>query len=177
MASNFPEKAKLVQTVILDVDGVLTDGKLICSPEGEMWRNMNAKDGYALQAVIRSGLQLVIMTSGSGHGVLKKLETFGVRLIFEGVRHKQEELLRFAENEQVDLGKALFIGDDIPDYTAMMACGTRCCPADAVPEIKDICDYVSRRNGGEGCVRDILEKVLRYQDKWFRPETRTAKEE
>jgi len=169
MALTFPEKARRVEAVILDVDGVLTDGKLICSPEGDIWRNMNAKDGYALQATLRSGIKLAIITSGSGHGVLKKLESFGVTLIYEGIWQKEEELHKFAASQEVDLERALFIGDDIPDYDAMMACGTRCCPADAVPEIKGICDYVSNQGGGEGCVRDILERVLRYQDKWFRP--------
>ena len=164
----FSEKAKLVTSIILDVDGVLTDGKLICSPEGDIWRNMNAKDGYALQAVMKNGMDLAIITSGSGHGVLKKLEAFGVTLIYEGVWKKKDHLLKFAREKEIGLERALFIGDDIPDHDAMLACGTCCCPADAVSEIQAIADYVSPLKGGEGCVRDILEKVLRYQGRWFK---------
>jgi 3-deoxy-D-manno-octulosonate 8-phosphate phosphatase (KDO 8-P phosphatase) len=169
MEETFARKAEKVEAIVLDVDGVLTDGRLICSPEGDIWRNMNAKDGYALQAIIRSGIKLAIITSGSGHGVLKKLESFGVTLIYEGIWQKKDELLKFAEENSVNLDRTLFIGDDIPDYAAMSICGLSGCPADAVPEIKAMADYISPFGGGKGCVRDILEKVLRVQEKWFKP--------
>ena len=165
---SFSEKAKEVTSIILDVDGVLTDGKLICAPDGSIWRNMNAKDGYALQSAIKGGLLLAIITSGKDHGVLKKLEHFGVKLIYENVWAKKKQILTFAEEQQVDLKNALYVGDDIPDHGPMMECGLKCCPADAVHEIIEIADYVSPYKGGEGCVRDIIEQVLSVQGKWFK---------
>ena len=163
------DQLKDIDTIVLDVDGVLTDGKLICTPEGEIWRNMQAKDGYAIQSWLKSGHKLVIITNGGKHGVLKKLEHFGVSLIFHDVRDKGKVLLEFAEANKVDLQKTLFIGDDIPDYTAMKLCGISCCPADAMSEIKAISTYISPIKGGKGCVREVIEKVLRIQDKWFQP--------
>lgn len=166
----FQEKAKNIETIIMDVDGVLTDGKLICSPEGHIWRNMNAKDGFALQAAIKGGLTLAIITSGRQHGVLKKLEAFGVKLIYENVWEKKQQVFDFATEHNRDLDKTLFLGDDLPDHPAMLACGSRACPADAVPDIRAISDYVSPLAGGKGCVRDILELVLKVQDKWSIPQ-------
>jgi len=166
----FQEKAKRVNCFVLDVDGVLTDGKLICAPDGAIWRNMNAKDGYALQSLMRNGFKLAIITSGKDHGVLEKLKAFGVELIYENVWEKTKQLNDFADEKNVDLERTVFIGDDIPDHGPMMACGVRCCPADAVPEIRAISDYVSTMKGGEGCVRDIIEIILRYQNKWFKPQ-------
>lgn len=166
---SFEEKAKEVNCIILDVDGVLTDGKLLCAPDGAIWRNMNAKDGYALQAALRAGIRLAIITSGKEHGVLRKLADFGVTVIFENVWQKREQVLEYANSHSVDLERALFIGDDLPDYEAMLACGVRCCPADAVAEIAGICDFVSSYQGGEGCVREIFEQVLKAQGKWFNP--------
>jgi len=166
----FQEKAKQVNSFILDVDGVLTDGKLICAPDGAIWRNMNAKDGYALQALIRNGFKLAIITSGKDHGVLRKLEAFGVELIYENVWEKKKQLFKFAEDKQVDLTKAVYIGDDIPDHECMLLCGVSCCPSDAATEIIAIADYVSTMKGGEGCVREIIETILRLQNKWFKPQ-------
>ncbi len=165
----FQDKAKKIDTIIMDVDGVLTDGKLICSPEGDIWRNMNAKDGFALQAALKGGMRLAIITSGRQHGVLKKLEAFGVQLIYENVWEKKQQVLDFAKEHDCDLSKALFLGDDLPDHPAMLACGVRACPADAVADIRAISDYVSPLGGGKGCVRDILERVLKIQDKWKIP--------
>lgn len=164
------EKLAQINTIVLDVDGVLTDGKLICTPEGEIWRNMQAKDGYALQSWLKSGGKMAIISSGGQHGVLKKLEFFGVTLIFHSVKDKAAKLKAFAEEHQVDLDKTLFMGDDIPDYAPMKMCGVSACPKDAVHEIKELADIISTKKGGKGCVREVIEKVMRVQGKWFKPE-------
>ncbi len=164
------DKLKEIETIILDVDGVLTDGKLICTPEGEIWRNMQAKDGYALQSWIKKGHKIAIITSGGKHGVLEKLKYFGVSLIYHDVRNKGKVLLEFAKDNNIILKQTLFMGDDIPDYEAMLMCGMSSCPADSVPEIKSIVDYISPLDGGKGCVRDVIEKALKAKDEWFKPE-------
>ncbi|MEZ5003996.1 MAG: HAD hydrolase family protein [Chitinophagales bacterium] len=163
------DKLKEVNTIVLDVDGVLTDGSLICAPDGEIWRNMHAQDGYALQAWLKSGGKMALITSGGRHGVLKKLEQFGVTLVYHDVRKKEEVLTEFVSDYKISLAQTLYMGDDIPDYKAMRLCGVRCCPANAAHEIKSIVDYISPLNGGKGCVRDVIEKTLRVQDKWFKP--------
>lgn len=165
----FREKASEIECFVLDVDGVLTDGRLLCAPDGAIWRNMHARDGYALQVLLKKGYTLAIITSGRDHGVLKKLESYGVTLIYEDVWEKKGQLLRFAADKGVDPAKTLFIGDDVPDLPAMMLCGLRCCPADAAAEVWQVCDYVSPFRGGEGCVRDIAEQVLRIRGHWEIP--------
>lgn len=163
------EKLKNIKCIILDVDGVLTDGSLICTPDGEIWRNMNAKDGYAIQAILKAGLKLAILTSGSGLGVLEKLQQFGVNLIFNNAHNKENVLKQFVEDSNLEYNQLLYVGDDIPDYGVMKMCGLSCCPNDAVDEIKVISDYISPINGGQGAVRDITELVLKTQGKWFKP--------
>lgn len=163
------DKLKNINTIVLDVDGVLTDGKLICAPDGEIWRNMHAQDGYALQAWLKNGGKIAIITSGGRHGVLKKLEQFGVKLIYHDVKMKEEVLQEFALEHKINLEHTLYMGDDIPDYKAMSLCGVGCCPANAVHEIKTLADYISPLKGGKGCVREVIEKTLRIQDKWFNP--------
>jgi 3-deoxy-D-manno-octulosonate 8-phosphate phosphatase (KDO 8-P phosphatase) len=163
------ELYKNITCFVLDVDGVLTDGSLICAPDGAIWRNMNAKDGYAIQSILKCGMKLAIITSGDGLGVLQKLETFGVTLIYSNVKSKEEALIDFTHQQQIPLENIVFIGDDIPDYYAMKRSGMSACPADAVEEIKQICHYVSPVEGGKGCVRDIAEQILKAQNKWFKP--------
>jgi 3-deoxy-D-manno-octulosonate 8-phosphate phosphatase (KDO 8-P phosphatase) len=163
------ELFKNITCFVLDVDGVLTDGNLICAPDGGIWRNMNAKDGFAIQSILKSGLKLAIITSGDGLGVLQKLETFGVTLIYSNVKRKEVALVDFSEKHQIPLDQMVFIGDDIPDYYAMRLCGVSACPADAVAEIKQISHYVSPMEGGRGCVRDVAEQILKAQNKWFQP--------
>jgi 3-deoxy-D-manno-octulosonate 8-phosphate phosphatase (KDO 8-P phosphatase) len=169
MQEDFFEALKQIHTVVLDVDGVLTDNSLICTEEGGLLRTMNARDGYVLAESAKVGIKLVIITGGNSIGVLQRLEKLGLADIFTNIKDKWPVLRDYAAAREIDLKNVLYMGDDIPDYEVMSKSGLRACPSDAVPEIKSIAHYICSLKGGEGCVREVLELMLKVQEKWFKP--------
>lgn len=167
MEKNYKEYLNYVDTFIFDVDGVLTDGSIQVSTQGELLRTMNIKDGYALKAANLAGLHVCIISGGNNEGVRKRLRDLGITNIFLGVQDKVECLKEFFDIYSIDPENVLYMGDDIPDLYAMKLVGMPCCPQDAVTEIKEISRYVSHRKGGQGCVRDVIEQVLKVQGKWL----------
>lgn len=161
-----PDQFKPITTFVFDVDGVLTDGTLFLFPGGEMVRRMNIKDGYALQLAIRKGYHVVIISGGYSALVKERLEKLGVSEIFMNVHDKKSVLESYMEEYNIQKEQVLFMGDDVPDMEGMEIVGLPCCPNDACIEIKDMCQYISPFDGGMGCARDVIEKVMRVQDKW-----------
>lgn len=149
------------------MDGVLTDGSILVTEAGEQLRSFNIKDGYALQLAIKCGYQICAISGGRSTGVGKRLKTLGIRDVFLGVGDKTKILTQFLAEKQVQPEHILYMGDDIPDLAAMKLVGLPVCPADAAEEIKAICLYISPINGGKGCARDVIEKVLKVQGKWM----------
>ena len=160
------ELFKKITTLVFDVDGVLTDGTLMILPGGVMARSMNAKDGYALQLAVKRGYNVVIISGGASEEVTDRLNKLGVAEVFMKVTDKIKVLTEFVQKKQLSWDEVLYMGDDIPDLTAMKRAGLACCPADAVAEIKEICAYISPFNGGFGCGRDVIEKVLKLRGDW-----------
>lgn len=150
----------------MDVDGVLTDGTLLLTNSGDQLRTMNIRDGYALQLAVRKGLKVAIITGGNSDGVTHRLKRLGIEDVISGMQNKNDALTDLAHRMNLDLSKTIYIGDDMPDLEVMKRCGIACCPHDAIPEIQSIAKYISPLPGGHGCVRDILEKVLKLQGKW-----------
>ncbi|SHN77256.1 HAD family hydrolase [Chitinophaga sp. CF418] len=161
---------KPVSTFVFDVDGVLTDGTVQLLPNGEQSRKMNIRDGYALQLAVKKGYRVVIISGGRSESVVSRLQGLGIKDIYTGVLDKQEKLQDYVFENDLRWEEIIFMGDDIPDYRAMQLVGLPVCPADAAPEIKSICRYVSPINGGNGCVREIIEKVLKLNDHWMMDE-------
>ncbi|MEP7107807.1 MAG: 3-deoxy-D-manno-octulosonate 8-phosphate phosphatase [Ferruginibacter sp.] len=157
---------KRIKTFVFDVDGVLATDILVILQGGDMARNMNSKDGYALQLAIKKGYGVVIISGGSSEPVRQRLERLGVQNVFLGINNKKEKLLGFVQENQLRMEEILYMGDDIPDYLVMNLVGLPCCPADAVTEIKQISKYISPVNGGKGCCRDVIEKVLKLNGHW-----------
>ena len=157
---------KDIRLFVLDVDGVLTDGSLILMDNGEMARKMNIKDGYALQLAVKKGYDVLVISGGSSEAVRIRLERLGIKHIHLNVKNKKELLLKYASEHNVTWPEVLYMGDDIPDYGAMLHVGLACAPADAAPEIRHIAAYISSFNGGQGCVRDVIEKVLKLNGHW-----------
>lgn len=158
---------KKIRALVFDIDGVLSAETVATDHEGLPQRTVNIKDGYALQLAVKQGLHVAIISGGKSLAMARRYEGLGVRDVFLGCGVKlpvYEELLRthgLADEE------VLYMGDDIPDYEVMRRCGCPCSPADAAPEIVDVSLYVSSRRGGKGCVRDVVEQVLRAQGKWM----------
>jgi 3-deoxy-D-manno-octulosonate 8-phosphate phosphatase (KDO 8-P phosphatase) len=166
MEKNFKQRLTDVRTFIFDVDGVLTDGALLVMPDGEFLRSMNIKDGYAMQLAVKKGYRIAIISGGHSKGVPLRLARLGVQDVFMGVTDKSMVFDELVAKYQLQPSAILYMGDDIPDLKLLRLCGVPCCPADAVAEIRDACIYVSGRNGGEGCVRDIIEQVMKSQGTW-----------
>ncbi len=163
---SYKEYLKNITTFIFDVDGVLTDGTVAVTTSGEMLRTMNIKDGYALKTAGNKGYNICIISGGSNEGVRIRLEGLGITDIFLGAHDKIEQLNLYLAQNNIQLENVLYMGDDIPDYPVMKLVGLPCCPQDAVPEIKAISKYISHKNGGQGAARDVIEQVLKVQDKW-----------
>lgn len=163
---NILEKFKSVKTFVFDVDGVLATDTLLVLQGGEMARNMNSKDGYALQLAVKKGYKVVIISGGLSEAVRERLNRLGIKDVFLGVHQKQEKLEQYAAEHGLSFDEMLYMGDDIPDHDCMQLVGLACCPSDAVPEIKDISKYISPIAGGHGCGRDVIEKVLKLNNHW-----------
>jgi 3-deoxy-D-manno-octulosonate 8-phosphate phosphatase (KDO 8-P phosphatase) len=164
---NYKQLLNHIQAFIFDVDGVLTDGKLHISESGELLRQMNVKDGYALKHALNKGYKICIISGGKNPAVKSRLEGLGVTDVYLGKESKMESLEEFSEKYDIPLEKMVYMGDDIPDLPVMKAVGLAVCPQNAVPEVKQISHYVSHKNGGDACVRDIIEQVLKVQDNWL----------
>ncbi len=167
MSKNFKELLRDVKAFALDVDGVLTDGSIILMPDGNNLRKLNIKDCYAIQLGISKGLKVAIITRSKSETLKKSLKEIGVNDIYLGTNDKKESLDEFILTYNLSPADILYMGDDIPDYEAMKYAGVPTCPIDAAPEIRAICLYTSQKKGGEGCVRDVIEQVLKVQGKWI----------
>ncbi len=166
MEKSYKEYLHHITTFIFDVDGVLTDGTVLINTDGEMLRSMNIKDGYALKTAIRQGYNVCIISGGKNEGVRKRLEGLEIKDIYLGAHQKVEQLSEYLKNNTIKLENVLYMGDDIPDIPVMQQVGLPTCPQDAVAEVKENSKYVSFKKGGKGCVRDVIEQVLKVQGKW-----------
>lgn len=167
MAKSYKEIMNEITTFVFDVDGVLTDGSVLVTNEGEMLRSMNIRDGFALKAAIDSGYNICIISGGSNEGVRIRLKNLGISDIHLGTPDKVKTFYEYTETYTINPDQILYMGDDIPDYHVMKLVGLPSCPQDASPEIKRISRYISHKNGGKGAVRDVIEQVMKVQGKWM----------
>lgn len=160
------DKLMAVRAFILDVDGVLTDNTVHVTESGEQLRSMNIRDGMGLKIALRNGFPVCIITGGRSQGVIKRLAGLGIEHIYSGIEEKWPVFLQFLEANRLKAQDICYMGDDLPDIHILHKVGLSTCPADAVPEVRQIVDYISPVPGGAGCVRDIVEKVLKAQGKF-----------
>lgn len=160
------EKFAQIDTFILDVDGVLTTGTVLATDDGEMRRDFNIKDGFALQYVVKKGYNVIIISGGNSEGVRRRLKGLGINQVHTAVPDKRALLKQLVTELNLNLENALYMGDDFPDLSIMRMCGIKVCPADAAWEVQEEVDIVTKAAGGKGAVREIMEQVLCMQDKW-----------
>lgn len=166
--SNFKEDLNKVKAFVFDVDGVLTDGSLYCMADGEQVRAMNAKDGFSIRYAQKQGFPVGIISAGRANtGVVKRLQYLDISDMYLGSFEKTEAMNHFCQKYNLQLSEILYMGDDIPDYPVLKMVGIPTCPSDAAVEVKLISTYISNIPGGSGCVRDVIEQVLRAQGKWI----------
>ena len=166
MEKSYKQFLANINTLIFDVDGVLTNGIVTVIPGGELVRQMNIKDGYALKTAVNAGLKICIISGGKNEGVRNRLQNLGIQDIYLGAHDKIEQFHELVDMYNLNPDHVLYMGDDIPDYPVMKLVGMPCCPNDAAQEIQQISKYISDKKGGEGCARDVIEQILKVQGKW-----------
>jgi 3-deoxy-D-manno-octulosonate 8-phosphate phosphatase (KDO 8-P phosphatase) len=172
MVFNYKTELSKIKTFIFDVDGVFTDNIVYLTADGEQMRTANVRDGYAVQLAVKKGIQIAIISGGKSEAVRKRFEGLGVQHIHLGSSNKVEVLERVLATLGITDQEVCYMGDDIPDHHVMSRVALAVCPADAAPEIRAISHYVSPKNGGHGCVRDVLEQALKLQGHWMDDESR-----
>lgn len=158
---------KKIRALAFDVDGVLSTNNVLLLEGGQPCRTANIKDGYALQLAVKCGLEVAIITGAKSPSVRTRYEGLGIQNIFMGTSVKIKKYEEWLASKSLQHDEVLYMGDDIPDYEVMQRCGLPCCPADAAADIKAIARYISPYDGGRGCVRDVIEQVLRAQGHWM----------
>ena len=164
--ANFKEDIAQVEAIVLDVDGVMTDGGIIPTPDGDFIRRYNAKDGYAIAAALREGMKICVISGGRGRMLENRLTMLGVTKIYLNCMDKVVAMHEFFAEYNINPENVIYMGDDIPDLECMRMVGIPVCPSDAAMEVVEASRYVSEFTGGNGAVRDIVEQVLRAQDEW-----------
>ncbi len=165
--TNYKEDLSGITTFIFDYDGVLTNGVVLITNSGDQLRTGHVKDGYALQLAIKSGYRVAVISGGYSESMRHRCNALQLTDVFLGVENKIRVFEDYIQRIGVSPEEVLYMGDDIPDYQVMLRVGMPVCPADAAEEIRKISRYISHFNGGEGCVRDIIEQVMKLQGKWM----------
>ncbi len=160
------DKMRAVKSFVLDIDGVLTDNMILVTEAGEMLRSVNVRDGQVIKWAIRAGYSVGIITGGRSEGIKKRFTDLGVVEYYSGIQEKWSAFQSFLQRSDLLQSEVCYMGDDLPDIPVLRKVALACCPSDAVPEVLEICDYVSPLRGGAGCVRDVLEKVMKLQGNW-----------
>ena len=163
---------KKIKAFAFDIDGVATEGTLLCMPDGDFLRLYDAKDGFAIRMACMNGYHVAVITGGSSESIRKRMIASGIKPedVFLHCRDKREQFHQFCERYNLQPEDVMYFGDDVPDMDVMKECGCGVCPADAVEEVIAIADWVSTRPGGRGCLRECIEGTLRAQGKWvFNP--------
>jgi 3-deoxy-D-manno-octulosonate 8-phosphate phosphatase (KDO 8-P phosphatase) len=163
---HFLDQLKDVKAFVFDVDGVLTDNRILVNEEGELLRSFHVRDGQGIKYALAADYPVGIITGGRSKGVIKRLTDLGIRFVYSGAADKIPYFQEFLAIHRLVASDVLYIGDDIPDLAIMRQVGLAVCPDDAVPEVRGVADYISPLRGGEGLVRDVIEKVMKVQGTW-----------
>ena len=160
------DRMKAVKAFVLDVDGVLTNNDVLVNEAGEFLRTMNVRDGQAIKWAIERGYQFCVITGGRSEGVISRLNMLGIQQIYAGKLDKLPVFQQFLSEFRLSPLEVCYMGDDLPDLPVMRKVGLPACPNDAVPEVIHVARYISPFAGGSGCVRDIVEKVMKLRGDW-----------
>jgi len=166
---SYKQKLHPINTFIFDIDGVLTNGMVLLH-NGEVIRNLNSKDSYAMQHATKMGYKIFIITGGNSEEMKMRLEKLGVTEVVLNSNNKVKAFENLIEKYQISYNTSLYMGDDIPDIRLLEKVHVSACPLDAVPEVKNVVDYISPLNGGSLCVRDVIEQTMKLQGKWMTEE-------
>jgi 3-deoxy-D-manno-octulosonate 8-phosphate phosphatase (KDO 8-P phosphatase) len=160
------ERLKLIKLLILDVDGVLTDGKIIYNDRGEEIKAFDVKDGHGIKLLMRSGMEIALITGRKSEVVLHRARDLGIEQVYQKVTNKIEVYEKILNDKKLEDENVGFVGDDLVDIPVLKRVGFSAAVLDAVSEVKEIADYIASKKGGGGAVREICELLLKAQNKW-----------
>ena len=167
MASTYKELLADIDTFLFDVDGVFTNNHVLLMPGLDPVRTFHSRDAYAVQHAMKEGMRIIITTGGRSDGVRESFARLRVTAYFDHVYDKSAKLDELIATMGIDPARTAYMGDDLPDLRVMQRVALPCCPADAAEEIKAVSTFISGKNGGHGCVRDLLEQAMKVQGKWL----------
>lgn len=165
---NIREKLSNVKAFVFDIDGVLSLLTINLNPNGIPNRTVNLRDGYAMQLAVKRGYYVGIISGSSATDYIPRLNAFGITDVFLNSKSKIEQYNLFKEKYNLTDAEILYMGDDIPDYEVMKLAGVSACPADAATEIREVATYISFKEGGMGCARDVIEQTMRLHNNWLK---------
>jgi 3-deoxy-D-manno-octulosonate 8-phosphate phosphatase (KDO 8-P phosphatase) len=165
-AKQFEERARGVRLVLFDVDGVLTDGKVILHGDGTESKQFDIKDGTAIVWALRLGLTVGMLSARTSASTAQRAAQLGVTVVHQGVPSKLEAFEHIVRELGVDTEHVAYMGDDVLDLPVLMRAGLAAAPCDAADEVRARVHWVSRARGGDGAAREMIERILRAQDKW-----------
>ncbi|AYO58746.1 3-deoxy-D-manno-octulosonate 8-phosphate phosphatase [Chryseobacterium sp. 6424] len=171
---SYKQKLKNIKAFVFDVDGVFTDGSVYLMPDKSMCRVMNVLDGYAVVKAVKSDYKICVITGGDDASVRNRINYLGIADYYAKISHKLEKFEEFKLKYGLKNEEILTMGDDLPDMGILRASGISTCPANAVPEVKDVAEYISPIHGGKGAVRDVIEQVMKIQGKWHEDHTKST---
>jgi len=171
--TNFKEDLLRVKAFVFDIDGVLSLQTISLNAFGVPNRTVNLRDVYALQLAVKKGYYIGVISGANSREYVKRLKSLGIKDIYLNSRKKADHFNDFLSRHNLSKSDVLYMGDDIPDYEVMQMAGIPVCPSDADSEIRQLSLYVSDRKGGQGCVRDVIEQVLRLHYNWLDPDAFT----
>ena len=154
-----------ITTFAFDIDGVMTNGYLEAHGS-DFVRRFHLRDGQAIRMALNAGYNIVIISGAHSPGIDKRLQHLGIKDYYLSISDKLPIFKEYIDKKALNLSEILYMGDDMADIPVLEEVGLACCPKDAAPEVVSCCEYISPKKGGEACVRDVIEKVMRLQDKW-----------
>jgi 3-deoxy-D-manno-octulosonate 8-phosphate phosphatase (KDO 8-P phosphatase) len=160
------DKASKIKLLLLDVDGVMTDGRITLNDRGEETKTFNVKDGLGLKMLMFSGLEVVIVTGRRSQVLAHRSKELGIEEVYQGVKDKNTVCQLLKKAKDLKKEEICSLGDDIPDLGMFKESGLRIAVADAVKEVREAADFITKSNGGFGAVREACELILKCQGKW-----------
>lgn len=171
---SYKNKLKDIKAFVFDVDGVFTDGSVYLMPDKSMCRVMNVLDGYAVVKAVKNGYRICVITGGDDPMVRNRISYLGIEDYYAKSPDKLLDYEQFKSKYGLNDEEILMMGDDLPDMSIMRKVAIAACPANSVPQVKEISDYISPVYGGKGAVRDVIEQVMKVQGKWTEDNTQSV---
>ena len=158
-------RASKVKMVVFDVDGVMTDGSITYDENGVEYKTFNVKDGQGIVRITKEGIITAIITARNNATVKHRFENLGMSRLFMGQKDKMVAMKQLLEEYNLDLSQVAYMGDDLPDMCVLKEVGLASCPNDAIDEVKELCHFISSKNGGRGAVRELTDLIYSSQIK------------